>query len=94
MACLGSTGDGNCPTRRYRKLFASRFMPCPECGASVDRSDTTPHSCHPDQLVEFQMFALRHEIAWLDRLVASYLETPEGRFETWLAARDVRRTAS
>ena len=75
-------------------MFASRFMPCPECGASVDRSDSTPHTCHPDQLLEYRMFGLRHEIAWLDRLVASYLETPEGRFETWLAARDVRRSAS
>ena len=76
MASLGSSGRGNRALRRFRKLFASRFMPCPECGASVDRADTTPHTCHPDQLLEYRMFGLRHEIAWLDRLVASYLRRP------------------
>ena len=69
-------------------------MPCPECGASLERADVSLHSCDPDRLLDFRMFALRHEIAWLDRLVASFLETPEGRFETWLAARDVRRSVT
>jgi hypothetical protein len=69
-------------------------MPCPDCGASLDRSEVAPHSCDPDRLLDYRMFALRHEIAWFDRLVASFLDTPEGRFETWLAARDVRRSAS
>jgi hypothetical protein len=70
-------------------MFASRHMPCPECGASLDRCDEAPHRCDPERLLDYRMFALRHEVAWFDPLLASFLDSPEGRFETWLAARDV-----
>jgi hypothetical protein len=74
-------------------MFASRYLPCPECGAAVDRTDPTPHVCEEQRLVEFAMFGLRDEIATFDGLLSRYLHSPVGRFETWLAARDVRRAA-
>jgi len=67
-------------------------MPCERCGESLDRSIDAPHECAPDRLVEFEMFGLREEIAELDARYRSYLRTPHGRFECWLAARHVRRS--
>jgi hypothetical protein len=75
-------------------MFASRYLPCPDCGASVDRTDPSPHVCEGERVLDFQMFGLRQDIAGFDRLLSSYLSSVEGRFETWLAARDVRRATS
>jgi len=72
-------------------MFTSRYLPCPDCGASTDRTAPTPHVCDRERLMDFRMFGLRHEVAWFDRLLSAYLSSAEGRFETWLAARDVRR---
>jgi hypothetical protein len=36
------------------------------------------------------MFALRGEVAQLETAVGRYLSTASGRFESWLAARQVR----
>jgi hypothetical protein len=71
-------------------MFKSRFMPCPECGASVDRSTGRLHECARDRWVDHQMSALRHEIDALEPAIRRYLSTAPGRFETWLAARTVR----
>jgi hypothetical protein len=73
-------------------LFSSRFMPCPECGESVERlpDDDTPHRCDPARRVEFQMCALRDELAGCEDELHRYLQTTRGRFEVWLAARQVR----
>jgi hypothetical protein len=75
-------------------MFASRYLPCPECGASMDRTDPTPHVCDAERLLEFTLFALRHEVAEFELSLRSYLGSAVGRFETWLAARDVRGAAS
>jgi hypothetical protein len=72
-------------------VFVSRFMPCDRCGESVDLSRAVPHECAPDRVLDFQLFALRAEIAGLEGRFRHYLRTPHGRFETWLAARQVRR---
>lgn len=72
-------------------MFESRFMPCTECGASVERSETDAHRCEPERLLDFQMFGLRHDIAHLEHRVREHLNSSRGRFEVWLAARDVRR---
>jgi len=74
-------------------MYSSRFMPCPDCGESVDRSFSASHRCDPERLLDYRMFALRDEIAMFERLLASFLDSSVGRFEAWLAARDVRRTA-
>ena len=71
-------------------MFASRFMPCQECGASVDRTGTGEHECAPERWADYQMFGLREEIAQLEAGVHRYLATATGRFESWLAARKVR----
>ncbi|MFC4784379.1 hypothetical protein ACT8ZV_07895 [Nocardioides sp. MAHUQ-72] len=74
-------------------MFKSRFMPCPECGASVDLSRSGEHACSPEQRAEFQMQLLRDEVAHLETGFQRFLTTAEGQFESWLAARRVR-TAS
>jgi len=74
-------------------MFRSRFMPCQECGASVERIDLPGHECLPERRAEFQMFGLRGEVAQLESGIRRYLATASGRFESWLAARKVRGQA-
>ena len=72
-------------------MFVSRFMPCPRCGDSIERADLDVHECAPDRRADFEVFALRDEIAAFEAQLRGFLDTGPGRFETWLAARDVRR---
>jgi len=71
-------------------MFRSRYMPCDDCGASVDRIALLGHECSPERLADYQMFGLRGDIAQLEVGVRHYLATAAGRFESWLAARQVR----
>ena len=71
-------------------MFRSRYMPCDECGASVDRTVLREHECSSERRTDFEMFGLGGEVAELDSGVRLYLATAGGRFETWLAARHVR----
>ena len=71
-------------------MFRSRYMPCDECGASVDRMDLRHHECAPERLADYRLFGLRAEVAQLEAGVRRYLATASGRFESWLAARQVR----
>jgi hypothetical protein len=71
-------------------MFRSRFMPCDACGASVDRTDVAGHVCMPGRKADYQMFGLRGEVAQLETAIHGYLSTASGRFESWLAARQVR----
>ena len=70
-------------------MFASRFMPCPECGASIDRHETRPHQCESERRVDYEMFSLRHDVAAFEARLREHLDTSQGRFEMWLARRDV-----
>ncbi len=74
-------------------MFRSRFMPCQECGASVDRTDLLLHVCSRDRWADYQMFGLREEVARLEAGLGHYLATAPGRFELWLAARQIRGQA-
>jgi hypothetical protein len=74
-------------------IFRSRFMPCPDCGASVDRSGLAGHECSPKRRADYQMFGLRGEVAELEAGVRRYLETASGKFDCWLAAQQVRDQA-
>lgn len=74
-------------------MFRSRFMPCPECGASVDRTRPPEHECSPERRADYQVFGLRDEVAQLESGIRQYLSTTAGRFESWLAARQVRGRA-
>ena len=71
-------------------MFNSRFMPCAECGDSVDQASESPHQCSPERRADYQMFGLRDEVAQLQPGVEGWLSSAAGRFETWLAARQVR----
>lgn len=73
--------------------FWSAHMPCATCGEAVDRAAAPDHSCDPERRVEFQMVALRRTIEAFETDLRAYLAGNEGRFETWLASRRVRRSA-
>jgi hypothetical protein len=75
-------------------FFASRHMPCTECGASVARSERDTHVCDPERVVDYQLFQLRGEIASFDDVLRTYLDSPQGRFEQWLAERERPRPAA
>jgi hypothetical protein len=66
----------------------SEFMPCPECGASVARSEQDEHECDRERKLDFQMFQLREEVESFETQIAEYLSSPQGRFDAWYAARD------
>jgi hypothetical protein len=72
-------------------VFPFRFMPCPECGEAVERTGVG-HSCRADKLLDAELEGLRAELESFEFDVHRYLDTPEGRFESWLAARRVRRS--
>ena len=68
-------------------LFQSRYMPCPECGGSVDRLESDEHVCDHERQVKYQLFQLRDEVAEFDSELECYLASPRGLFEQWYAAR-------
>jgi hypothetical protein len=71
-------------------VFVPRFMPCPQCGESVERSAMRDHTCDRDRRVEHQLLGLREDMAAFETQMQDYLATEGGRFEVWLAARHVR----
>jgi len=68
-------------------------MPCSECGASIEQSALDTHQCDEERRLDFALFRMRDDIATVERQFHEHLDTPTGRFEAWLAARDVRRKA-
>ena len=73
-------------------MFLSRFMPCSECGDSIDRTVPLSHQCDPERRAAYAMYALRPEIDAFEDLLQEYLTGSDGRFEVWMAARHVRRS--
>ena len=73
-------------------MFSAASMPCAECGASVPRAAADFHACDPRRWLEYQMLAMRSAIASFEMDFRLYLAGSDGQFETWLAAREVRRT--
>ena len=68
-------------------MFASRYMPCPDCGDSLERRQTSDHVCAHERRLDYQMFQLRDEVAALEAQIGVYLATPRGQFELWYAER-------
>jgi hypothetical protein len=66
----------------------SRYMPCAECGASLDRAGADSHVCDTQRLLDFHFFELRGEIAAFDAQFAAWLASARGRFAAWIAERD------
>ena len=87
-------GEYESPRSAMSTLFASHHMPCDECGASVHVAETEAHECEPTRLLEYRLFQLRDEVAWLEAGLSDYLRSPQGRFAQWLAERDRRRRRS
>ena len=81
----GTAKDGF-PEAAMSSFFASRHMPCAECGASVAAEET--HTCDPERVLEFRLFHLRDSMSAFDDDLRGYLDSAEGRFEQWLAERD------
>lgn len=71
-------------------MFSPRFMPCSDCGESVELNDAVVHHCNSERLADFQIFRLREDTAKFEARLTHYLHTTNGRFEVWLAARQVR----
>jgi len=57
----------------------------------VERRAAGVHRCKRERLVEYQLFELRDDIAKFEGRLRHYLHTATGRFEAWLAARQVRK---
>jgi hypothetical protein len=61
-------------------------MPCPECGASLARSEREEHACEESQRIRFELFQLRAEIELFDLQLSDWLKTSAGRFAVFYAA--------
>jgi hypothetical protein len=61
-------------------------MPCPDCGASVAKSDEE-HVCEHERWLDYQLFVRREEVERLEHDVAAWFDSPEGRFQLWEAER-------
>jgi hypothetical protein len=83
-------------------MFTPRFMPCPSCGSSVDFAYADEHVCLSGQAKAepetAQQETVQQETAQQETITSAdveaelhrYLETAAGRFESWLAALQVR----
>ena len=65
-------------------------MPCTECGASLAAS-SADHECDEERRLDFQIFQLRAEIDRLLPELQVWLDSPDGKFATWLAERERAR---
>jgi hypothetical protein len=72
-------------------FFEPRHMPCEECGASVARDEREEHECDPARRIDYVMFRLRDDVGALEEEFRTYLGSPHGRFDAWLAERERER---
>jgi hypothetical protein len=75
-----------------RQMFGSRYMPCPDCGASLERRQNDSHECDLERWLDYQLFQLRQTTERFEEELAAYLSSPHGRFELWYAQRERKRT--
>jgi hypothetical protein len=66
-------------------MFVARYMPCPDCGASVERTERANHVCDPERWLDYQLFQRRDELSAFEGQLRAYLETLRGRFDVWYA---------
>jgi hypothetical protein len=91
---LASAANTNRRRSEMSSFFTSQHMPCTECGASVHLRERGGHTCDPERRLEYHLFQLRDEVAGFDHGLGAYLDSPQGRFEQWLAERDRRATGT
>ena len=70
-----------------------RYLSCPDCGASVDQATDTQHRCDPVRQSEYELLGRPVATDAFEGGLHEWLETVDGRFETWLAVRRVRGAA-
>jgi hypothetical protein len=64
-------------------------LPCPDCGASVPvTGDAGLHICDNETRLDYQLHELGPEIERFSEELAHWLNSPEGRFQQWLAERE------
>ena len=69
------------------ELPQPRHLPCPACGASLERGDGE-HECDEERRLDFVLVQLRDELELFDGQLAAWLDSPAGRFAAWLAERE------
>ena len=62
-------------------------MPCERCGASVEAQSASEHACDEARRHTYELVELRAEVDAFDDLMATWLATPQGRFEQFYAER-------
>lgn len=72
-------------------MFVSRYLPCPDCGASVERTQREKHVCDRARWLEYQLFQRRKELSAFESDFGAYLDTLRGQFDVWYAERRRRR---
>lgn len=65
--------------------FEPRWMPCPDCGESLERAERERHECDPARRLDYELFQLRDEIAGFDDAFTAWLATADGQFQMFLA---------
>ena len=68
-------------------MFASRYLPCPDCGDSVEQAERENHVCEHERWLDYQLFHLREDVDAFEAKLGAYLASPQGRFALWYAAR-------
>lgn len=65
------------------------YRACPGCGATVQRSQIEDggHRCAPERFVSYQANQARPALERLEEDLASWLATPHGAFQAFLAQR-------
>jgi hypothetical protein len=65
------------------------YRACPGCGVAVQRAQLEDdlHRCVPERFVSHQTLKARPGLARLEEDLASWLSTPQGAFQAFLAQR-------
>lgn len=68
------------------------YVSCPDCGVAVQaaRLAAEEHECLPDRRIAHQILRASVGIERLEHDLARWLETPRGRFASFLARRSRR----
>ena len=77
---------------RFTVMFAyypqSQYQACPDCGAPVTTEEDDAHRCEQRRFVEYQMLMLRPEIVAFETQLLAWLDTAQGQFASYYAARE------
>jgi hypothetical protein len=63
------------------------YLPCSECGVALSSHQRACHVCDPGDSVVHQVTKARVQLAAVEAELARFLETPAGRFASFLAER-------